>query len=400
MHLQPSRRLPLASAFALLVVTASPPQALALPPAQGPAVPQLAAFDRLMQEFMDNNDISAGQLAIMRNGVVVFDRAYGWQNKTGDTAPYNLKGLPRGALMRVASVSKPFTAAAIRALIAQGRLSLDSRVFSLRKGDGGILDLTPFGTPDPRLGRITVGHLLVHRGGWDRSIAGDLSYRERRIAREMGIASPPGAVNQVRWIMGQPLQHDPGAEYAYSNIGYMVLGLIIEEVSGEDYLSFLRRHVTRPAGIADSELILGRSLRGDAHPREPYYDHPRKAPNVFFPAYSSRRLVEGPYGAAHMEARFSLGGVVTNARSLVLFLDKYTVSGRHIGTPHQGGVAKRAAHGGKQKGVRALAVQREDGINFAVIFNKSTIDGGLAELREAINGLIDDGRIQWPERER
>ncbi len=280
MRMHPSRQAPLASAVALLVIALSPLPAAALPPAQGPAVPQLAAFDRLMQEFMDTHDISAGQLAIMRNGVVVFDRAYGWQNKTKDRPPYNLKLLPRGPLMRVASVSKPFTAAAIRALIAQGQLSLDTRVFSLRKGDGGILDLTPFGTPDPRLGKITVGHLLLHRGGWDRRIAGDLSLRERRVAREMGIASPPGVVNQVRWIMGQPLQHDPGAKHAYSNIGYMVLGLVIEEVAGEDYLSFLRKHVTRPAGIADSELILGRSLRGDAHPREPYYDHPRQAPNV------------------------------------------------------------------------------------------------------------------------
>jgi N-acyl-D-amino-acid deacylase len=397
MRLQPLRRLPLASAFALLAVVSLPLPAVALPPAQGPAVPELAAFDRAMQEFMEKHDISAGQLAIMRGGVVVLDRAYGWQNKTKDTPPQDLKLLPQGALMRVASVSKPFTAAAIRALIAQGKLTLDSKVFSLKEGDGGILELAPFGTPDPRLGDITVGHLLAHRGGWDRKMAGDLSYRERRVAQEMGIASPPGAVNQVRWIMGQPLQHAPGTKRAYSNIGYMVLGLVIEKVSGEDYLAFLRKHVTRPIGIADTELILGRSLRENAHPREPYYDHPRKAPSVFYPAHSNRRLVEGPYGAAHYEARFSLGGIVTNARSLVLFLDKYTVSGRGIGRPRRDG-AGRGAHGGKQKGVRAFAMQREDGINLAVIVNKSTMEGGLGDLREALNGLIDAGKIRWPER--
>jgi N-acyl-D-amino-acid deacylase len=392
MRLQP-RQLPLAAAIVCLAVAVAPLPAAALPPAQGPAVPELAAFDRLMQDFMEKHEISAGQLAVMRGGVVVFDRAYGWLNKTKDTPPQNLKLLPQGALMRVASVSKPFTAAAIRALIAQGKLNLDSKVFSRRKGDGGILELAPFGTPDPRLGDITVRHLLEHRGGWDRKIAGDLSYRERRIAREMGIASPPGAVNQVRWIMGQPLQHAPGEKRAYSNIGYMVLGLAIEKVSGEDYLSFLRKHVTRPIGIADTELILGRSLKENAHPREPYYDHPRKAPNVFYPAYSNRRRVEGPYGAAHMEARFSLGGIVTNAKSLVLFLEKYTVSGRHIGRPRRGG-GGRGAHGGKQKGVRAFALQREDGINLAVIVNKSAIEGGMRDLREALNGLLDEGDIR------
>ena len=93
MRLQPSRKLLLAPALALLVHAASPFPAAALPPAQGPAVPQLAAFDRLMQEFMDKHDISAGQLAILRNGAVVLDRAYGWQNKTRDVPPHQLKPL-------------------------------------------------------------------------------------------------------------------------------------------------------------------------------------------------------------------------------------------------------------------------------------------------------------------
>lgn len=74
------------------------------------------------------------------------------------------------------------------------------------------------------------------------------------------------------------------------------------------------------------------------------------------------------------------------------------MNGRRIGQPRRGW-GKRAAQGGKQKGVRALALQREDGITLAVVFNKSTIGNGMTELREALNELIDDGDIQWPERE-
>jgi hypothetical protein len=99
-----------------------------------------------------------------------------------------------------------------------------------------------------------------------------------------------------------------------------------------------------------------------------------------------------------MEARFSLGGIVTNAKGLMLFLDKYTASGRGIGRPRREG-AGRAGHGGKQKGVRAFARQREDGINLAVIVNKSTMEGGMRDLRKALNDLIDGGQIRWPERE-
>jgi N-acyl-D-amino-acid deacylase len=217
------------------------PAPAAVPPAQGPVVPALAAFDKVMQGFMDENDISAGQLAIMRNGVVVFERSYGWQDKE------RMKPLPVGAPMRVGSVSKPITAAAIRALIRQKKLTLKTRVFSLRKGDGGILNFKPYpkrAKPDRYLKDITIGHLLRHRGGWDRKTVGDLTYRELMIARAMKIASPPGPINTVRYIMGKSLQHRPGSQYAYSNVGYLVLGLVIKKVLADEKGVRSRRSVT------------------------------------------------------------------------------------------------------------------------------------------------------------
>jgi N-acyl-D-amino-acid deacylase len=388
-------------------------------------VPTLVAFDKVMQDFMDTNGISAGQLAIMRNGVVIFDRSYGWQDKDR-TRPLLL-----GAPMRVASVSKPITAAAIRELIrlSQGKLTLKTRVFSLHPGDGGILNLEPHpkgAKPDPRLKYITIEDCLRHRGGWDRKKAGDLTRRDLKIAKALGIVSPPGDINTVRYIMGRKLQYHPGNppnnKDVYSNIGYLVLGLVIkkaiadekrlpiEKITDDDYLEFLRKNVTRPAGIEDSEFILGRSLPADAHPSEPYYyrpdkldpDRPQMLPHVFDSDPKTVELVEAPYGSFDMEARNGQGRIVTNARSLVKFLDKFVVSGDHIGEVRQPPYKKRN-HTGRLPGTTALARARGDGINYAVIFNKDSADKEddgdkdyAAQIRWQLDKLVDSGVIKWP----
>ena len=356
-------------------------------------MPALAEFDKVMQGFMTTNNISAGQLSVRRNGKEVFNRAYGWQDET------HTKPLQPDVLMRVASVTKPFTAAAIHQLVAQGKLSLTTNVFNLGQPGGGVLTLQPFGTPDARLKDITILHCLRHRGGWDRTVAGDLTYFEIKAARAMNVPSPPGRENLVRFIMGQPLQSDPGGKEAYSNIGYLLLGLVIEKISGQDFIMFLRESVTLPAGIAESDLQLGRSLRVNANSREPYYDDLQLAPNVFFPEHSRDAKVAAPYGSFDMEARTSQGRIITNARSLALFLDKFMVNGEDIGKPRIPAGNWRYNHCGLQRGSEALARARGDGVNYAVIFNKANQSGGTyyaAQIRMLLDTLIDSGKIKWP----
>ena len=171
--------------------------------------------------------------------------------------------------MRLASVTKPITAAAIHEFVSDGKLDLDDHIFDLGQQGGGLLEIEPFPAPgDPRLAEVTVQHLLQHRGGWDRKIAGDPTFRAIEIAEAMSIPSPPGRENMARYVLGQPLQFSPGSRIAYSNVGYLVLGLVIEEVSGQDYMSYVRENVFASLGVSTADVIQGRTLAADRSARE------------------------------------------------------------------------------------------------------------------------------------
>lgn len=346
-----------------------------------------------MTQMMSSNSISAASLSVMRNGVVVFHHVYGWQDRQKQ------KVLRPDSIFRVASVTKPFTAAAIRKLISDGHFTLGTKVFSLGTPGAGLLDHVPFGTPDSRLGDVTVDHLLQHRGGWDRNLVGDLTYREKTIASAMGVPSPPGRDNTVRYIMGQPLQYNPGSTYAYSNIGFLLLGLIIEKVSGMDYRAYVQENVMGPVGFSLDDWLLGRTFAADQDAREPFYDEPTLATNVFYPSYSNVSAVERPYGSFDFEARTGQGRLVTSGFVILGYLNTFQVNGTGIGGPRPAPGGWRWNHTGSLSGSNSLARQRGDGINYAVMFNKRPSSGTdyASTARTNFDAIFDGGAItQWP----
>ena len=152
-------------------VAVGSPVAHAELPVSGVHVPELDQFDQTMRSFMGTNGIEAGTLAIMYQGEVVFLRGYGWLDRA-HTVP-----LPANTMMRLASVTKPITAAAVHRLAATAELNLQVHAIETGQPGGGIVDLAPFSSlGDPRLGNITIHDLLRHRGGWDRSLAPDYTW--------------------------------------------------------------------------------------------------------------------------------------------------------------------------------------------------------------------------------
>ena len=213
----------------------------------------------------------------------------------------------------------------------------------------------------------------------------------------MSVSSPPGRHNTVRYILGQPLQFDPGSERSYSNIGYLVLGLIIEEVSGTDYLSLLFEKVLSPLGVTSDDVILGRTFPEDRSDREPWYDYGDwRTRNVFDPTGPHVRWPEG--GWDH-EARVAQGRLVASTEPILRFLDVYQVNGDDIGTRRQRPEAPRWRwnHGGGLPGTSTIARQRWDGVNYVVLFNKGPQPSYGRLIRDILDDILDNIRIAWPE---
>lgn len=367
------------------------PQAPAEPclPVSGCDVPQLAALDAAMLDYMCEHDIPGGVLGVMRNGKVVLERGYGWKDAARTTP------MPPTALLRIASVTKPVTAAAVRELIADGSITLNSFAFDLGQPGGGILPYAPWPTlGDERLKAVTVGHLLQHLGGWDRDIAGDLTYREIAIASAMGVASPPGRVKTLQYILGQPLQFTPGQRSAYSNVGYLVLGLIVEHVSGKTLNEFIDARVMGPLGVAPADFQSGRTFEADRNPREPFYQHSGLAPNVFNPAGPA---VPQPSGGWDHEARVGQGGQLATTRALLRYLDARYINGGNIGKPLVVGGSWVYSHTGALDGTASLARQRSTGVRYAVIFNKRSNTVNYSnDILVIIDTIINAPTLAWP----
>jgi CubicO group peptidase (beta-lactamase class C family) len=174
--------------FALLALWITSVRASDLPVSGRPPVAALQGLDAVVCSFMDTNEISAGVVGVMQNGRIIYLRGFG--------VDYDGKPLPENALFRIASVTKPITAAAIRQLVPD---PVNTNAFDLGQIGGGLLDC--LGKYEPwasastgLLGTITVDDLLRHAGGWDLNnipdtlnyLDTDLTYNEILIADEMG----------------------------------------------------------------------------------------------------------------------------------------------------------------------------------------------------------------------
>jgi CubicO group peptidase (beta-lactamase class C family) len=277
----------------------------------GAAVPGMASYDQVITAFMRKLSIPGGAVAVMRDGRLIYARGFGYADVENKTP------VQPDALFRIASVSKTLTATAIMKLVEDGRLKLDDRVAPL------IAHLTaaPGTTVDPRWEQITVRHLLNHAGGWDRNKPNggfDPIDRPAIAAAAVGAPAPASSETLIRYMKGTPLDFTPGEKFAYSNFGYIVLGRVIERVSGMPYKDFVRARVLAPVGATRTQQ--GKSHLADALPEEvKYYSPPSSSviaylvPSVF----AGEGLVPITYGGYHHEAGDASGAWVSSPIDLL-----------------------------------------------------------------------------------
>jgi CubicO group peptidase (beta-lactamase class C family) len=217
-------------------------------PITGAILPGSEELQRLDQEIpavLARFEVPGAAVGITHAGKLIVARGYGFANlETREP----VRPITRFDL---ASVSKSITAVTILKLVEEGRLRLDERVFELL----GQVHAPPDLQFDERLRQVTVRMLLEHEGGWDRSKPhGDPITFQQRAAKELRLKPPVSADDLIHYVIGLPLDFDPGTQQRYSNFGFMTLGAVIEHLSGERYAKFVEQAVLHPMGIETIQM--------------------------------------------------------------------------------------------------------------------------------------------------
>ncbi|GAA4463132.1 serine hydrolase domain-containing protein [Nibrella saemangeumensis] len=185
-----------------------------------------AKLDQFFDRLADRNK-AMGSLTIAKDGTILYTRAIGYSHINGTAK----KPLTSATRFRVGSVTKMFTAAMILQLVEEGKMKLTDT-------------LNSFFPQIPNANRITIAHILAHRSGI-QDVMNIPAFRASRFR--------PISKNELLAIIAKSTpDFAPDERYAYSNSGYVVLGMIVEKVTGKSYELALQERITSRIGLKDT----------------------------------------------------------------------------------------------------------------------------------------------------
>ena len=184
-----------------------------------------ARMKQVVQSYVANKQFM-GSVLVAQDGKVVFSKGYGFANLEWD-----VPNSPT-AKFRLGSVTKQFTAACILLLEERGKLKIDDAVKKYMPDAPAAWD------------KVTIFNLLTHTSGIP-SFTGFPDY-----ASTEAIATTPEKL--VARFRDKPLEFQPGEKWNYSNSGYVLLGYLIEKISGQSYSQFVQDNIFTPLGMKDS----------------------------------------------------------------------------------------------------------------------------------------------------
>ncbi|MFC8339991.1 serine hydrolase domain-containing protein [Streptomyces rubiginosohelvolus] len=249
------RRLPVSAALiAALAGVLAPATSASAAPATirtQESAPDMAGIVAALESAMANG--APGAMARYSGPEGVRGRAVGVRDRESGAA------MDTRSRFRIGSVSKTFSSVVLLQLVEEGRLKLDAPVNTYLEG---LL-------PDDR---ITVRHLLTHRSGladytnamFEQTVPGFEAVRNRVFSYQ----------ELVDLSLAEPRTTEPGAAYAYSNANFVVVGMLIEKLTGLPVADAYQRRIIKPLGLRDTAYvhpdtrIKGIHVRGYLHPDE------------------------------------------------------------------------------------------------------------------------------------
>jgi len=366
---------------------------------------EFLSTEKTINAFLKRWTIAGASVAIAKDGKLLYARGFGYSDTASKTEaePYSQ--------FRIASISKLVTAIGILKLQEEGKLSVNDTVF----GPRGILNDSCFDNPkDKRVYGITVAHLLSHEGGWSQRY-GDQMFMPIVIAQAMGVKTPVDTKTIVRFALDKRLQYTPGKGKAYSNLGYSILGLIIEKVSGMSYEEFCQKAIFEPLGIYD--MRIAGNLPSEKAPFEVTYYIPSDIalkPSI----YDTNEMVQPCYGGNDIRALGGAGAWISTAPDLMRLLlavdgfntrpDILNDQSIRFMTDNDNGFAPVGWKGtlmdgtwwrtGSFPGSAGMLKRQSDGISWVVLFNSSAWNG--PEIYSYISNMMNKVVLKtdpWPQ---
>ncbi len=355
--------------------------------------------------FMEYNGLHGVSVAIVKDEKLVYARAFGYSDSENQVlaSPDNL--------FRIASVSKLITAVAVMQLVEEGVLDLDGKAFGI---NGYLNDPEYLNYKDPRIGEITIRHLLAHTSGFSNRY-GDPMFLPHLVAEKTGAGLPLDIDNYIAFALDRRLHFQPGLGYGYSNMGYAFLGEIITRATGLPYEDYVRFKLLNKLGISDMHIGKN-SLEERLNNEVKYYENGGFSMVPSFDGTDS--LAAKPYGGNNIELLGAAGGWIASAPELarlVVSIDGFPVvedilSQKSIQTMTQEGERPLGwmdtdvngiwSRTGNFAGSSAMIYRRPDGFQWIFLSNTSSWKGHLlsSDIKRLMNRIVD--RVgEWPDRD-
>ncbi|MGD8536255.1 MAG: serine hydrolase domain-containing protein [Candidatus Aminicenantes bacterium] len=332
---------------------------------------------------LGNSGVFSGAVLLAKNGRVVSQKAHG------------LAGRQEGVLNNVetrfnlASINKMFTAVAVAQLCEQGKMSYNDTIGKHLDSDWLSLKISE---------KVQVKHLLSHTSGISISKGDDnLVYLQKYISKKFRRIDDYKIMTQDAF-----LKTDPGKESSYSNIGFHLLGAIIEKISGKTYYDYIQAHIFDVAGMKDSgfdelDRLEPNTARG--------YVKELKDGKVTWRSNESDCNWKGtPAGGAYstvgdllkFERALMNNSLVSKETRDLLFTPKKELGARSYGygfTVRQFGEQLKVGHTGGYTGINnSFSMYLNNGYTVIILCNIDLISGSaVSDIEFFISGLFFDG---------
>ena len=309
-----------------------------------PQSEMVARMEQIVQSYVPTKQFM-GTVLVSQNGKVLLDKGYGFAN-----LEWQVPNTPT-TKFRLGSITKQFTAASILLLEERGKLKVEDPVKKYMPDAPAAWD------------KVTIFHLLTHTSG----IPSFTSFPDYE-SKQAQAMTPQQLVD---WFKDKPLEFEPGSKWNYSNSGYVLLGYLIEKISGQSYADFVQQNIFTPLGMKDSgydsnsALIVHRAAgysRGKDGPENAGFVNmtvPLSAGGLYSTTEDLLRWEEGLFGGKVLKPE-SLAKMTTP------FKEDYAF-GLGVGT--QNGHKRINHNGGIQGFNTSLAYYPDDKLVVAVLAN-------------------------------